>query len=278
MLERTELEKHLLSRCFDEPEKIEELLTTRYTITGSQQPSLVLLPTKSDDTDKTKSLLHKETIRDEQHNQRRINTRLEIREYLQTTKKEQQKLVKKIQEYNKLKQKKPKRLFPLHKLLILHKIPMYEDFLPMYKLWMEYIQNLVFPGVHSPEDKIPGKQMILSKLATAEYNGCLIRVLESRNSQLIGLKGIVVYDTQYTFIICVPRDESDSSTPAKQVGGLRFIPKKHSLFTFDVTLPNETEAHDDQCLSFTLVGSRIEMRAVDRSTKKFKNHNVEDII
>lgn len=277
MLDRTELEKHILSRCFEDDEKIEELLATRYNFTGTQKPSLVLLPTTGEDQEKQKSLLHKETIRDEQHNQRRINTRLEIREYLKNTKKEQMKLQKKIQDYNKLSQKKTKRQFPLHKLLTLHKIPMYEDFLPLYKLWMEYIQSLVFPGLNSPQDRIPGKQVILSKLATAEYNGCLMTVLDSRNPQLIGLRGIVVYDTQYSFIICVPRDESEDASPAKQVGGLRFIPKKYSLFTFDVILPYKTE-QESECLSFTLIGSRIDMRAVDRSTKKFKNHNVEDII
>ncbi|EGV64488.1 RNase P/RNase MRP complex subunit [Yamadazyma tenuis] len=277
MLEKNELERHLLSRCFSDREKIDELLETRYTFTGAQKPSLVLLPTKTEES-KAKSLLHSEpTYIDEQLKKRKTNTRLEARTYLKTVKKNQDSLVRKIQEYNRLKLKTPKKPFPLSKLIVKFQIPTYEEFLPMNRLWNDYAQSLAFPEIKSPEDKLPNKQMILARLATAEYSGCLLTVLDSRNPNLLGLKGIVVYDTQYTFIICVERDEDEDATPAKQVGGFRFVPKKFTLFTFDLELPNQTE-QDDKYLSFTLIGSRIDTRAVDRSTKKFKSHNVENIL
>lgn len=276
---KTELEKHLLTRSYDDQERIEELLETRYSLTGSQRPTLVLLPTGHDETPKTKSLLHKDdTIDDEQFKKRKVNTRLEVREFLKSTMDNQKKVVKKIQEHKKSKSKEGYKPFNVVKVLNRYKIPMFEDFLPMRRLWEKYAQNLVFPDVKSPESKIPAKQAMLSKLASAEYTGCFMRVLESRNKNFIGVEGIVAYDTQYSFILCLPRDEDPESSPSKQIGGLRIIPKRYTLFSFDIPLPNTTELMDETYVSFTLIGSRIEYRSVDRSTKKFKNHNVDDIL
>lgn len=278
---KTELEKHLLTRSYDDQERIEELLETRYSLTGSQRPTLVLLPTGHDETPKTKSLLHRDdTIDDEQFNKRKINTRLEVREFLKSTINSQKKVIKKVQEHKRSKNPgdsagKP---FNVVKVLNHYKIPLFEDFMPMRSLWEKYAQNLVFPDVKSPESKIPAKQAMLSKLASAEYTGCFMRVLESRNKNFVGVEGIVAYDTQYSFILCLPRDEDPDAPPSKQVGGLRIIPKRYTLFSFDIPLPNTTELKEHTYVSFTLIGSRIEYRSVDRSTKKFKNHNVDDIL
>lgn len=267
---KNELEKHLLSRCHDE-EKINELLETRYTFTGATKPSLVLLPAQADE-EKQKSLLHTETVLDEKLQARKVNTRIEVREYLKNTRNAQDKAIRLLQDYDKKCEKKPgsKKPFPLPKILIKYQIPDYNDFVPMNKLWVEYIQNLIYPDMKDTSSKLPNKQMILSRLASAEYNGCLLTVLELRNSNLLGTKGIVVYDTQYTFVVCVPRQEG---TPLQRIGGFRVIPKRCNLFSFEVPIPTT-----DEYLAFTLLGSRIEMRSVDRSTKKFKNHNVEDLI
>lgn len=274
MNNNNELEKHLLTRSYDD-DRIQELLETRYSLSGSQKPSLILLPTGTDE-EKPKSLLHHETTKpDKSSLHARVNTRLDVRLYLQKTNANQKKLIRRLQSYRQSTTKK--KMFPLMKLIQYYEIPKYEDFQPIHDLWISYIQNLVFPDVKSPEAKLPAKQSILAKLASAEYTGCNITVLDSRNANVVGLQGIVVYDTQYSFIICIPRHEGINNLPAKQIGGFRTIPKKFTLFSFDIQIPHNTNLIQ-QWLSFTLVGSRIEFRTVDRSTKKFKNHNVDDIL
>lgn len=282
------LEKHLLSRCYSSDARIDELLSTRYSITGDQKPSLILTPTgQGTENDKTKSLLHQEkpSKSDETHKIRKVSTRLELKNYIKNTLNNQQKVVKKIQAYNRLKkQNSQKKPFPIQKLLEHYSIPLYEEFIPINNLWQDYMQNLLFP---SANNKLPSLISILPKLSSADYHGCLLTVLKSSNTLLVGVRGIVVWDTQHSFILCVPRnndskewnEQKDVFTPSEQVGGLRIVPKKGCLFGFDVILPStDGEQEEDECMAFTVIGSRFEFRSVDRSGKKFKNHNVDDIV
>lgn len=282
------LERHLLTRCYSSEARIEELLSTRYSITGDQRPSLLLMPTGQDvENNKTKALLHQERPKtsDEAHKTKKYNTRIELKNYIKNTLNNQQKVIKKIQAYNRLsKQNGKKKPFPILKLLEHYSIPMYEEFIPISNLWQDYMQNLLFP---SANNKLPSLISILPKLSSADYHGCLLTVLKSTNRLLVGVRGIVVWDTQHSFILCVPRtkdskewnENKEDFTPSEQIGGLRIIPKKGCLFGFDVILPsNEGEEDEDECMGFTVIGSRFEFRSVDRSGKKFKNHNVDDIL
>lgn len=283
------LERHLLTRCYSSEARIEELLSTRYSITGDQKPSLLLIPTGQDaENGKTKALLHQEKAKivDEAHKKKKYNTRMELKSYIKNTLNNQQKVIKKIQAYNRLTKKNvnQKKPFPTLKLLEHYSIPMYEEFIPISNLWQDYMQNLLFP---SANNKLPSLISILPKLSSADYHGCLLTVLKSTNTLLVGVRGIVVWDTQHSFILCVPRandskewnETKETFTPSEQVGGLRIIPKKGCLFGFDVILPSsEGQEEEDECIGFTVIGSRFEFRSVDRSGKKFKNHNVDDIL
>lgn len=115
--------------------------------------------------------------------------------------------------------------------------------------------------------------MVLPKLLTADYNGSLLTVLESRDRNLVGMSGIVVYDLQHTFIMVVsPKQATGRSlSAAEQVGGMRVVAKVGTLFGFDVPI------NDLECVGFTIIGLRFQLRAVDRSAKKFKSHNVDRI-
>lgn len=272
------IEKHLLTRCYSSEAKIDELLSSRYSITGDQKPSLLLIPTGTSNDTKTKSILHKEVDnKNENISSNRIkNTRNDLKVYIKDTLSKQKKLVKKIQAYNRKKSDKTKP-FPVNKLLKHYNIPIYEDFVNLNQLWQSYMQNLLFPTA-----TIPGAQTLLPKLSTADFTGCLMTVTHSRNKNLVGVRGIVLWDAQHSFILCVPRNEDAKEltesrttfTPSEIVGGLRIIPKKSNLFAFDVFTPE----NDDEALGFTIVGSRFELRSVDRSGKKFKSHRVEDIL
>lgn len=283
------LEKHLLTRCYSSEARIQELLSSRYSITGDQKSSLLLTPTGKDvESDKPKSLLHndKPKASDKETVQKKHDTRLELKAYIAITLKNQQKVVKKIQAYNRNRKTSTiQKPFPMMKLLNHYSIPLYEEFIPMNNLWQDYMQNLIFPS--SPNKNLPSLNAILPKLSSADFHGCLLTVIKSNNTMLVGVRGIVVWDTQHSFILCVPRDNDSKEwnesreefTPSERVGGLKIIPKNGTLFAFDVIIPkSEAENEEDECVGFTILGSRFEFRSVDRSGKKFKNHNVDDIL
>lgn len=54
----------------------------------------------------------------------------------------------------------------------------------------------------------------------ADYNGALLRVTKSKNKTLIGLQGIVIWDSQKFFIMIVKGNIIDE---------IKCIPKGHSI-------------------------------------------------
>ena len=317
MNRNNELEKHILSRSYESSTKIAQLLETRYSITGGQKP-IILFKQVGEPIDKQANL-GKLALLDERKDKLKIigqnrirNTRLELRSYIQQTLTSQRRLVKKIQLHHRTSTKFTKK-FPIEKNLVKYEIPQFEDFVPLSEMWQQYMQNLLFPArTQGEKSKDEGKSeqlaeknlqstqknekltqksqqfdsdsldysQLLPKLASADFNGCIVTVIQSKNTLLVGVRGIIVWDTQHSFIVVVPRDEDsrewnqDKNTfsPTETVGGFRMIPKKGSLFSFDVVLPG-----DEECVGFTMVGSRFEFRSVDRSGKKFKSHNVDDL-
>ncbi|KAG7192135.1 uncharacterized protein KQ657_002500 [Scheffersomyces spartinae] len=279
------LEKRLLSRSYSSRRKIKEILETRYVSLGDQKPSLFLVPTKgsSDEGGKqtsTKSLLHVEKPKDPISKERKTRTRQEFKTYIHETMKKQKALTKRITR---------NRQVNVHKLLDHYQIPKYEDYTELNNLWQKYMHDLLFNntkagggGVTSTEEDIqlPSLAFILPKLSSAEYVGCMLTVLQSKNTNLIGIRGIVLWDAQHSFIVVSPRDtqaneiaEASKSppSPTELVGGLKILPKTGTLFAFDIVLNDRT------CIGFTIVGSRFELRSIDRAGKKFKSHNVIDL-
>lgn len=280
------LEKHILSRSYSPEAKVLEVLSSRYSVTGDQRPSLILTPTgtpseKSAST--STSLLHRKTGGKGPKSSKSANTRLELKKYIATTLQNQRKLTKIINQTRRKSARGSISDAYISSKLSQFQIPRFEEFTGLNNLWQEYMKNLLFS---SPlQQKIPSLTMMLPKLTSADYTGCLLTVLQAKNSQLVGTRGIVVWDTQYLFILCIPRDQdskeytetiedSTELTASTRVGGLKAIPKKGCIFGFDVI----TDEQKDECLSFNIIGSRFEFRNVDRSSKKFKNHNVDDLL
>ncbi|RLV96621.1 RNases MRP/P 32.9 kDa subunit [Spathaspora sp. JA1] len=215
-----ELEKHLLTRCYDSQSKIVELLESRYS-TQDQKSSIIF--TKSDNSSTSAKLLTHDTATIPKA--RLQSTRKSLRTYISTTLSNQRKLTHRIKQYNR---KKPhKHPFPLDKLLLQYNIPNFQQFIHMNKLWQSYMQDLLMLNSQGNQ----GLPNILPKLATADYIGCIVKVVQSRNRNCVGISGIVVWDAQHAFILCVPRGEDGD------IGGFKVVPKQHTLFTFDVILP-----------------------------------------
>ena len=136
-----------------------------------------------------------------------------------------------------------------------------------------------------------------SKLASADYHGAELLVVHSRCVVMVGLKGIVVRDTKFTFQIITRQDQLKSKlliwTPNLGLKCLPFsaIPKSHTIFQFvipqrdapiDPTGDGGSRLVGDVCkeesnLVLELHGSQFESRATDRATKKFKQKNMIDL-
>ncbi|GIZ02924.1 ribonuclease P protein subunit p29 [Caerostris extrusa] len=94
----------------------------------------------------------------------------------------------------------------------------YETFLPIHKLWGQYMQKMLNLRESLPED-LSG---IYQKLLKADYHGCMLVVLSSVCHTYVGTKGIVVQETKNVFRLV---DEEDK---------LKTIPKKGSIFSFEL--------------------------------------------
>ncbi|KAL4779211.1 hypothetical protein BJX76DRAFT_362005 [Aspergillus varians] len=166
----------------------------------------------------------------------------------------------------------------------------YETFKGLNRMWLEYMREVLDLGPGSgawraqqqQNQKGGGGGKLVSalshgsKLVSADFHGAEIEVVKSRCSGRVGLKGIVVRDTKFTFVIVTEGDEVKS------------IPKEQTVFRFCVLLPDSTGAgekkdatedaegdEETKKLVFELHGSQFQNRPVDRANKKFKWRNVD---
>lgn len=136
-----------------------------------------------------------------------------------------------------------------------------------------------------------------SKLASADYHGAELLVVRSRCVGMVGLKGIVVRDTKFTFQIITRQDQLKSKLLLWifniDLKCLPFsaIPKSHTIFQF--VIPQRDTPLDpmgdggsravgdlgkeEPNLVLELHGSQFESRPTDRATKKFKQKNIIDL-
>ncbi|KAF7158270.1 hypothetical protein CNMCM5623_003039 [Aspergillus felis] len=174
-----------------------------------------------------------------------------------------------------LRKQKPKPLSAREKRISgLYDLPKeeckYSIFKELHKLWVGYMQEILDLRVRQAPIT---PQSHGSKLVTADFHGAEVEVVRSRCSGRVGVKGIVVRDTKFTFMIVTEKDE------------VKTIPKEQTIFRFYVPLPSaddEDTAMSDgdkakKELTFELHGSQFENRPVDRANKKFKWRNVEYI-
>ncbi|KAJ5312381.1 hypothetical protein N7508_003211 [Penicillium antarcticum] len=157
----------------------------------------------------------------------------------------------------------------------LHDLPKdeckYAIFKGLHELWVEYMHEILDlkPGARAG----PVSALVHgSKLVSADYHGAEIEVVRSSCAGRVGVKGIVVRDTKFTFVLVTEGDE------------MKTIPKEQTIFKFTVPLPASAKGEQDQKesavewakpLVFELHGSQFENRPVDRANKKFKWRNID---
>eukprot|EP01028_Stygiella_incarcerata_P013458 TRINITY_DN82371_c0_g1_i1.p1 TRINITY_DN82371_c0_g1~~TRINITY_DN82371_c0_g1_i1.p1 ORF type:complete len:322 (+),score=78.50 TRINITY_DN82371_c0_g1_i1:84-968(+) len=123
----------------------------------------------------------------------------------------------------------------------------YALFEPLKDFWSEYFDTAVVSHWSGDFEASAGR------VVKADYHGCEMSVMRSKYPELVGLKGIVVVETEQTFHMVTRKNE------------LKVIPKKGSVFSF---------VHHGK--RFTLHGNHLCHRPAERTTRKYKG-NVLDI-
>jgi len=87
----------------------------------------------------------------------------------------------------------------------------YETYVPLHTMWLGYMWEIL--GMKEGEKSFVTAQSAGSKLGSADYHGADIRVVRSRCVGMVGLAGIVVRDTKFTFQIITQKNELKSEGP-----------------------------------------------------------------
>ncbi|KAG5292085.1 ribonuclease P complex subunit Pop4 [Histoplasma ohiense] len=169
-----------------------------------------------------------------------------------------------------LRKQKPKPLSAREKRITgIYNLPKdemkYDIFKGLHQMWIEYMHDVLDLNRDNPQTYI-NPLTHGSLLASADFHGAELEVVRSRCVSRVGVKGIVVRDSKFTFVVVTEKDEAKT------------IPKEHTIFRFQV--PLLTSSHEDvktnqPDLIFELHGSQFENRPVDRANKKFKWKNLD---
>lgn len=199
---------------------------------------------------------------------------------------------------HKKRRQKPKPLSAREKRITgIYDIPReqqkYAIYEPLHKMWVGYMWEVL--GIEEGKKPFITAQGAGPKLVSADYHGAELTVVRGRCVGMVGLRGIVVKDTKFTFQIITPKNRLKSTfidlTPSCNMYAelVLAIPKKHTVFRFEIPQPppspEETleKAQGSQLetqlppLQFELYGSQFEHRATDRATKKFKQRHMPDL-
>ena len=157
------------------------------------------------------------------------------------------------------KSKKPKPLSAKQKRsLSIHEIPKeqqkYAIYEPLHKMWCAYMRDIL--GLTDGRRKNVEAQDAGPFLASADYHGAMAEVVRSRCSSRVGMTGIVVKDTKFTFEIVTKENI------------VKTCPKEHTVFRLKLPLEDEGK----RPLEFEILGSMFEQRAPDRANKKYRLH------
>lgn len=86
----------------------------------------------------------------------------------------------------------------------------YEIFVPLHRMWVGYMWEIL--GMKEGGKGFVSAQSAGSKLASADYHGAELTVVRSRCAGMVGLEGIVVKDTKFTFQIITRKNELKSES------------------------------------------------------------------
>lgn len=146
---------------------------------------------------------------------------------------------------------------------------------PLHRMWCAYIREILGLGREGKRTFVDANSAG-PVLVSADYHGALLEVTRSRCLSRVGVKGIVVKDTKFTFEVVTMRDE------------VKILPKEHTVFRFEVPFEDDGEETGEgdgvvkmeekrRPLVFEIQGGQFENRAPDRANKKFRAHFDPDL-
>ena len=86
----------------------------------------------------------------------------------------------------------------------------YDIYEPLHKMWVKYMWEVL--GVKEGQNNYFTAQHAGAMLASADYHGAELTVVRSKCLGTVGLKGIVVRDTKFTFQIITMKNELKSNS------------------------------------------------------------------
>lgn len=137
----------------------------------------------------------------------------------------------------------------------------YSIYEPLHGMWVAYIQEVLGNAA------MPVTAGTAAKLCSADFHGAELEVVRSRCVSRVGVRGIVVRDSKFAFVLVTRRDQ------------VKTVPKEHTIFRFTVPRP-ATEGKEKETLRdfvFELHGDQFIYRAADRANRKFKEHFRTDL-
>ncbi|KAI1814387.1 RNase P/MRP, p29 subunit [Poronia punctata] len=136
-------------------------------------------------------------------------------------------------------------------------------FVPLNRLWRGYIREILGNELYA------GGQGAAAKLSAADFHGAEVEVSRSRCPSRVGVGGIVVKDSRFTFEIVTERDQ------------VKVLPKEGTMFRVRVPVEDgedgEGEGEKGGVFCFEILGDQFQYRASDRANKKFKNHFLKNV-
>lgn len=143
------------------------------------------------------------------------------------------------------------------------------------------------------------KEALGLKLVSADYHGAEFEVVRSRCPSRVGIKGICIKETKAMFYIITVKDALKGSGSGLQfflgggfwgLTGVIEIPKEHTVFRFEVPVPDPPAGGEDvpdsasdlaapnaRNMVFELHGSQLKFRAGERAGRKFKQKPITDL-
>jgi ribonuclease P protein subunit POP4 len=130
----------------------------------------------------------------------------------------------------------------------------YNDVLPMYDIWLGYMNTILETDKPILDCNTKGWDNFTQSIYKADFHGSMLGVVRSKCPSYVGKKGICIMDTRNTFKI-VSKDNVVTT-----------IPKKDCVF--DMIFKQ---------FKVTLFGKHLCVRPAERSTKKVKNQLHPDL-
>uniref|UniRef100_A0A182J9W7 Ribonuclease P protein subunit p29 n=2 Tax=Anopheles atroparvus TaxID=41427 RepID=A0A182J9W7_ANOAO len=130
----------------------------------------------------------------------------------------------------------------------------YKDAVKLHAIWCTYMEKLIEKAGCAYNVKDMRYNTLVGVLLKADFHGAKVSVVRSKQSSVIGVKGIVILDTKGTFKI-VSKDNK-----------IRTIPKNDSQF----------EVYTTESV-ISIFGKFLTYRPAERSTRKMKIFSTPDL-